>query len=151
MFNPKRSIPKLAAVGLLLTGAGCGEGDGGNDSGQDGGNDSGQDGGNDSGQDGGTGGTMGDAGTLFFPAELRSTCTKHSECASMPGITFGYSDIDACVEHFQDMYGDSMNAACVSAIESYLDCIDNDCTIFDDDAANDTCATEKTTKDTDCA
>ena len=149
MFRPKKTIPKVAAAGLMLTGLGCGD-DGGGTGGMNG--------------TGGTGGTMMDGGgdgsmdggtrSGVSEASIRASCTRQMICAGEAdgGVTFPYAGgIDECVDNVDLGYDQGFPPACISAIEALLDCSANDCSFFTDNQMDDTCTAEAMAKDSACS
>jgi len=95
MFNPKKTIPKLAVAMLALTG--CGDDNGGN--GGEGGNGGG----------GGTGGTAPD-----FTASLDAFCMNVAPC-------FDYTAA-ACTAYYVAVNNYNNSSSCTAALISYFDC-----------------------------
>ncbi|MGB8332372.1 MAG: hypothetical protein WCE62_19770 [Polyangiales bacterium] len=100
MFNPKKTIPKLAVATLALTGCGSdGSGNGG------------------AGGMGGAGGTGGMGGTgPDFAASLSAFCMNVA-----PDCIPDYSAQD-CINYYTQLNEYNANANCTAALISYFDC-----------------------------
>ena len=96
MFNPKKTIPKLAVAMLALTG--CGDDNGGN--GGEGGNGGG----------GGTGGTAPD-----FAASLDAFCMNIAPCSD-------YFTVAGCTAYYVAVNNYNNSSSCTAALISYFDC-----------------------------
>lgn len=101
MFNPKKTIPKLAVAMLALTGC-SGDGGGGN------GGAGGIGGAGGAGGNGGAGG-----GGADFDASLTAYCMK--------ATCFEYS-VQACNDYYNAVNDYNANANCTALLISYFDC-----------------------------
>jgi hypothetical protein len=101
MFNPKKTIPKLAVAMLALTGC-SGDGAGGN------GGAGGIGGAGGAGGNGGAGG-----GGADFNASLNAYCMK----APCFDVTAQY-----CIDYYNDVNNYNNNAQCTALLISYFDC-----------------------------
>ena len=101
MFNPKKTIPKLAVAMLALTGCG-GDGGGGNGG---------------AGGIGGAGGAPGNGGAggggADFDASLNAYCMK-APC-------FDYT-AEVCIDYYNALNVYNDNANCTALLISYFDC-----------------------------